>query len=130
MYRATMQALGLPNMCPEEVVLKGQVLIPGGHFGDIDQREASLVVLKHCGSNQGGGGTLQFHLGSDLLEKGAHGEDFSHGHAEGHTLCCCGAQGLVSLQLAGPQNGASKQGEGEPGPGANTHWILIIFMSP
>ena len=111
-------------------MLKCQALIPGGHLRDIDQREAPLVVLKHCGSNESGGGALQFHLGSDLLKKGTHGKDFSHGHAKCYILCCCGTKSLVSLQFARPQNGAAKEGESEPSSGTNTDWVLIILMTP
>ena len=117
-------------MVTEEMILKCQVLIPGGHLQDIDQGEASLVVLKHCGTNQGGVSTFQLHLSTDFLEQSPHGKDLSHGHAEGYIFSCSGAQSLVCLQLAGPQNGAPKQCQSEPCSGPHTDWILVIFMTP
>ena len=45
-------ALVLANLTSEEVVLQGQILVARGHLGDIDQGEASLVVLKDRGSDQ------------------------------------------------------------------------------
>ena len=45
-------ALVLANLTSEEVVLQGQILVARGHLGNIDERKASLVVLKDCGPNR------------------------------------------------------------------------------
>ena len=45
-------ALVLANLSSEEMVLQGQILVAGGHLGDIDQGKASLVVLKDRGSDR------------------------------------------------------------------------------
>ena len=44
-------AFVFPNLASEEVVLQGQIFVAGGRLGDIDQRQASLVVLEDGGSD-------------------------------------------------------------------------------
>ena len=47
-------SLFLSDVGSEEMVLQGQVLVPWGHFGNIDQGEAALVVLKDGGADKAG----------------------------------------------------------------------------
>ena len=58
--------IGFSNLGSEEVVFEGEVLVLGGHLGDIDQGEASLVVLKDSGADQACGQQLQVQLGAHL----------------------------------------------------------------
>ena len=43
------------NLGPEEVAFEGEVLVSGGHLGNVDQQEAPLIVLKDGGFNQADG---------------------------------------------------------------------------
>jgi hypothetical protein len=121
-------ALFLANVGAEEVVLEGQVLVAWGHLGDIDQRQATLIVLKHSRSNQTVLDECKVQLGSNLLEQGPHGEQLPHGHAEGHVLSSSGGQADLILQLGGPQDGAATQGEYKPSPGLDRGWVLVILI--
>ena len=42
------------NVGAEEVVLEAQVLVLSGYLGNIDKREAALVVFKDSGANKAG----------------------------------------------------------------------------
>jgi hypothetical protein len=103
-------ALLLSKVGPEEVVLEGQVLVAWGHLGDIDQRQAALVILKHSRSNKTVLDECQVQLGSNLLQQGPHGEQLPHGHAEGTILSSSGRETDLILQFGGPQDGAATQG--------------------
>ena len=61
-------AFVLPNLASEEVVLQSQILVAGGHLGDIDQRQTSLVVLKDGGSDGALLDEVESELGADLVE--------------------------------------------------------------
>ncbi len=61
-------AFVLPNLASEEVVLQSQILVVWGHLGDIDQRQASLVVLKDGGADRALLNKVKPELGANLIE--------------------------------------------------------------
>ena len=66
-------SLGLANLAAEEVVLEGQILVPRGHLGDIDKRQATLVVFEDSRSHESVLDKSHVQLGTNLLEESTHG---------------------------------------------------------
>ena len=68
-------------------------------------------------------------LGSNLLQQGPHGEQLSHGHAEGNILSSSGGEADLILELGRPQDGTATQGQHKPSPGLDRGWVLLIFVA-
>ena len=109
-------ALAFADVGAKEVVLEGQVFVACGHLGDVDKCQTSLVVLKDSGADQALGDELHVEPGSNLLEKGTHGEKLPHGHAKCDVLRSSGAESDLRLKLACPNDGAAKECERVAGP--------------
>ena len=122
-------ALFFADVGAEEVVFECEVLVARRHLGNVDEREASGVVFEDRRPDQALFEDGDVHLGSELLKEDAHGKHFTHSHAERHILGSGRAEGDVGLELAGPDNRTTEEGEDKARSGFDGDRVLFIFIS-
>ena len=118
-------------MTLEEVVFDPNVLGARGHLDGFGSGNGSIIILKHCGLDDGVSGTGKFHGSDDFCKESPKGQEFSqHGLAQGDVLGFRSAESNLGLKLRAPQDGRTTKRHNVAGAGLDTYGILVTLKIP